>query len=82
MSFSMVIPFIITSTLVGLLISKFGRYVEYAKFGAAIATGGLILVSRWDGSTSLGQEIGYYAVFGVGAGMVITPQSLVAQVSP
>ncbi|TPX32655.1 hypothetical protein SmJEL517_g04287 [Synchytrium microbalum] len=81
MGFAMVIPFLFSSTATGFLITKYGRYVEYPKVGAAIAVVALILVARWDVNTSLGEQIGSFILFGLGAGLFKAPQSLIAQTS-
>ncbi|TPX32656.1 hypothetical protein SmJEL517_g04286 [Synchytrium microbalum] len=81
MGFAMVIPFILSSTISGILITKYGRYVEFSKVGACLSVVGLVLISRWNLETSFGEQVGSFVVFGLGAGCTMTPQSLVAQMN-
>ncbi|TPX32399.1 hypothetical protein SmJEL517_g04422 [Synchytrium microbalum] len=78
-SFAMVIPFLFVSTTVGVLITVTGRYVEFFKAGSLVAIIGLYLISRWDLTTSIGVQIAFFVIFGIGAGPVNSPQSLIAQ---
>ncbi|KAF9575313.1 hypothetical protein EC968_003665 [Mortierella alpina] len=52
----------------GILISKTGRYRPYIWAAMAIYTAGMALLSLWDETSSLGVQIGFLFVVGLGLG--------------
>jgi EmrB/QacA subfamily drug resistance transporter len=70
---------LITSIASGQLITRFGRYKPFPMLGTAIATAGLLLLSRLELETSTATAGSYMLVLGLGLGLVMQVLTLVAQ---
>jgi EmrB/QacA subfamily drug resistance transporter len=79
MSLPMIFGLLVSSTVAGQLITKFGRWKAYLVSGAVVMTAGLLLLSRIDAHTSVPVLSAYMAVLGVGVGMLMQNLVLAAQ---
>lgn len=79
MMITMMAGLILTSTSVGFVISRFGRYKPYPIIGLAIMSTGLFVLSRLEASTPLAQLGVYLFIFGVGLGLVMQVLVLIVQ---
>jgi EmrB/QacA subfamily drug resistance transporter len=70
---------LITSIASGQLIARFGRYKAFPILGTAIATVGLLLLSRLEPETSTATAGACMLVLGLGLGLVMQVLTLVAQ---
>lgn len=79
MSLPLIFGLLISSTVAGQLITKFGRWKAYLVAGAIIMVAGLLLLSRIDAHTSVAMLSLYMAVLGIGVGMLMQNLVLAAQ---
>ncbi|MEU7762423.1 MDR family MFS transporter [Micromonospora aurantiaca (nom. illeg.)] len=79
MSLPMVLGLLVSSTVAGQLITKYGRWKMFLVAGAAVMTVGMLLLSTIDASTSVPVLSVYMAVLGVGVGMLLQNLVLAAQ---
>jgi EmrB/QacA subfamily drug resistance transporter len=79
MSLPLVFGVLVSSTLAGQLITKYGRWKAYLVTGAAVMTGGMLLLSTIDAHTGVLALSVYMAVLGVGVGMLMQNLVLAAQ---
>ncbi len=70
---------LVTSVLSGQLITRTGRYRIFPIMGTAVMTGGLLLLSRLDVTTSTLQADAYLLVLGLGLGLVMQVLVLAVQ---
>jgi len=79
MSLPLIFGLLISSTVAGQLITKYGRWKAYLVAGAVVMTGGMLLLSTLDAHTSVLRLSLYMAVLGVGGGMLMQNLVLAAQ---
>ncbi|BCY14734.1 MDR family MFS transporter [Actinoplanes sp. L3-i22] len=79
MSLPMIFGLLVSSTVAGQLITKFGRWKIYLVAGAVVMTGGMLLLSTIGADTSVPLISVYMAVLGVGVGMLMQNLVLAAQ---
>ena len=79
MSLPMIFGLLVSSTVAGQLITKYGRWKAYLVAGAAIMTVGMLLLGTIDANTSVVAAVVYMAVLGVGVGMLMQNLVLAAQ---
>jgi EmrB/QacA subfamily drug resistance transporter len=79
MSLPMIFGLLVSSTVAGALITKYGRWRAYLVFGAIIMTGGMLLLSMIGSDTSVFTISIYMVVLGVGVGMLMQNLVLAAQ---
>ncbi|KOX09877.1 MDR family MFS transporter [Micromonospora profundi] len=79
MSLPMIFGLLVSSTVAGQLITKYGRWKAYLVAGAAVMTVGMALLGTIDAQTSVGVLSIYMAVLGVGVGMLMQNLVLAAQ---
>ncbi|GAA2087799.1 MFS transporter [Streptomyces albiaxialis] len=75
----MVLGVIVGSTLSGQLISHTGHWKVFPVLGTALTTAGLLLLHRMDPGSSVAEMSAYFAVFGLGLGLVLQVLVLAAQ---
>jgi EmrB/QacA subfamily drug resistance transporter len=75
----MMVGLLITSIASGQIIARTGRYKPFPILGTAIATVGLLLLSRLDPETSTVTAGAYMLVLGLGLGLVMQVLVLLAQ---
>ncbi|MGK5441402.1 MDR family MFS transporter [Micromonospora sp. URMC 105] len=79
MSLPMIFGLLVSSTVAGQLITKFGRWKAYLVAGAAVMTVGMLLLGTIDAGTSVLVLSIYMAVLGIGVGMLMQNLVLAAQ---
>jgi EmrB/QacA subfamily drug resistance transporter len=79
MSLPMIFGLLVSSTVAGQLITKYGRWKAYLVSGAVVMTAGLLLLSRIDAHTGIPVVSVYMAVLGIGVGMLMQNLVLAAQ---
>ncbi len=79
MSLPMIFGLLVSSTVAGALITKYGRWKAYLVWGAVIMTVGMLLLSRISSDTSVLEVSVYMVVLGVGVGMLMQNLVLAAQ---
>ncbi|WP_430788343.1 MDR family MFS transporter [Actinoplanes sp. G11-F43] len=79
MSLPMVFGLLISSTLAGALITKYGKWKIYLVSGSIVMTVGMLLLSTIDARTSVPVISVYMAVLGVGVGLLMQNLVLAAQ---
>jgi EmrB/QacA subfamily drug resistance transporter len=79
MSLPMIFGLLISSTVAGQLITKYGRWKAYLTAGAVIMVGGMLLLSRISADISVLMVSIYMFVLGVGVGMLMQNLVLAAQ---
>ena len=79
MSLPMIFGLLVSSTVAGQLITKYGRWKAYLVAGAAVMTGGMLLLSTIDAGTGVLLLSLYMAVLGIGVGMLMQNLVLAAQ---
>ena len=79
MSLPMIFGLLVSSTVAGQLITKYGRWKAYLVAGAIIMTAGMLLLSMIDANTSVLMLSLYMAVLGIGVGMLMQNLVLAAQ---
>jgi EmrB/QacA subfamily drug resistance transporter len=79
MSLPLIFGLLVSSTVAGQLITKYGRWKAYLVAGAVVMTVGMILLGTIDAHTSVLVLSVYMAVLGVGVGMLMQNLVLAAQ---
>lgn len=79
MSLPMVFGTLVSSTLAGQLITKYGRWKAYLVAGGVLTAAGMALLSTVDARTSMLVLSGHMVVLGVGVGLLIQNLVLAAQ---
>ncbi|WP_406079608.1 MDR family MFS transporter [Micromonospora sp. NBC_00858] len=79
MSLPMIFGLLVSSTVAGQLITKYGRWKAYLVAGAAVMTVGMLLLGTIDADTSVVVLSIYMAVLGIGVGMLMQNLVLAAQ---
>ena len=70
---------LLSSIVVGRIVSRTGIYKPYMVFGATLLTTGLLLMGTVDETTHLGVLMGFMVVLGMGIGMLMQNLVLVVQ---
>ncbi|SNY08929.1 MDR family MFS transporter [Paractinoplanes atraurantiacus] len=79
MSLPMIFGLLVSSTVAGALITKFGKWKMYLVVGAIVMTIGMLLLSAIDARTSVLMLSVHMAVLGIGVGMLMQNLVLAAQ---
>jgi EmrB/QacA subfamily drug resistance transporter len=79
MSLPLIFGLLVSSTVAGQLITKYGRWKAYLVAGAVIMTAGMLLLSTIDAHTSVLMLSLSMAVLGIGVGMLMQNLVLAAQ---
>ncbi|MFF5180241.1 MDR family MFS transporter [Micromonospora sp. NPDC000316] len=79
MSLPMIFGLLVSSTVAGQLITKYGRWKAFLVAGAAVMTVGMALLGTIDANTSIVILSIYMAVLGIGVGMLMQNLVLAAQ---
>ncbi|MFB6394643.1 MDR family MFS transporter [Polymorphospora sp. 2-325] len=79
MSLPMIFGLLVSSTVAGGLITKYGRWKGYLVAGSAIMVVSLVLLSTLDAQTSILVLSIYMALLGIGVGMIMQNLVLAAQ---
>ncbi|BCJ50589.1 MFS transporter [Actinoplanes sp. NBRC 14428] len=79
MSLPMIFGLLVSSTIAGQLITKYGRWKAYLVAGAVVMTAGMLLLSTIDEHTGVPELSAYMAVLGIGVGMLMQNLVLAAQ---
>jgi EmrB/QacA subfamily drug resistance transporter len=79
MSLPLIFGLLVSSTVAGQLITKYGRWKAYLVAGSIVMTVGMLLLSRIDSHTSVLVLSLYMAVLGIGVGMLMQNLILAAQ---
>jgi MFS family permease len=79
MSLPMIFGLLVSSTVAGQLITKYGTWKRYLVAGAIVMTAGMLLLSTIDAHTSVLVLSIYMAVLGIGVGMLMQNLVLAAQ---
>ncbi|MEU5696686.1 MDR family MFS transporter [Actinosynnema sp. NPDC020468] len=79
MSLPLIFGLLVSSTVAGQLITKWGRWKLFLLAGAAIMVGGMLLLSTIDATTSVLVVSLHMAVLGVGVGLLMQNLVLAAQ---
>lgn len=79
MGLPMVFGLLISSTVAGAMITKFGKWKIYLVSGSVVMTVGMLLLSTIDARTSVPVISAYMAVLGVGVGLLMQNLVLAAQ---
>ncbi|GAA0727215.1 MDR family MFS transporter [Dactylosporangium roseum] len=79
MSLPMIFGVLVSSTVAGQLITRFGRWKAYLVVGSIVMTGGFLMLSTIDATTGAVLLAVYMAVLGIGVGMLMQNLVLAAQ---
>ncbi|MFK3980899.1 MDR family MFS transporter [Micromonospora sp. NPDC050397] len=79
LSLPMIFGLLVSSTVAGQLITKYGRWKMYLVAGGAIMTVGMVLLGTINADTSVPMLSVYMAVLGIGVGMLMQNLVLAAQ---
>ncbi|MEU4619034.1 MDR family MFS transporter [Actinoplanes sp. NPDC023801] len=79
MGLPMVFGLLISSTVAGALITKFGKWKAYLVAGSIVMTVGMLLLSTIDAHTGVPVISAYMAILGVGVGLLMQNLVLAAQ---
>ncbi|WP_433262030.1 MDR family MFS transporter [Actinosynnema sp. CS-041913] len=79
MSLPLIFGLLVSSTVAGQLITKWGRWKVFLVAGGAVMVGGMVLLATIDAGTSVFVVSVHMAVLGVGVGMLMQNLVLVAQ---
>ncbi|MFG3708971.1 MDR family MFS transporter [Micromonospora sp. NPDC047670] len=79
MSLPMILGLLVSSTVAGQLITKYGRWKRYLVAGAVVMVAGMLLLATIDTETSIVLLSVYMAVLGIGVGMLMQNLVLAAQ---
>jgi EmrB/QacA subfamily drug resistance transporter len=79
MSLPLVFGVLVSSTVAGQLITRYGRWKAYLVAGSVTMTGGMLLLSTIDAHTSVPALALFMAVLGIGVGMLMQNLVLAAQ---
>ncbi|KAJ3076782.1 hypothetical protein HDU98_000082 [Podochytrium sp. JEL0797] len=72
---------VLMSIVSGRWVSKYGTYKLFFFIGPAVMIAGIVLVSRLTGSSSLAEQYGFLAVFGLGLGCLVQIRMISLQAS-
>ena len=75
----LVVGMMVTSVTAGAIISAIGRYKGFAIAGSAVATFGMVLLSRMNENTGYFENSVFMFVFGAGIGLLMNVLTLAAQ---
>ncbi|NUT36385.1 MAG: MFS transporter [Hamadaea sp.] len=79
MSLPMIFGLLVSSTIAGQLITKYGKWKIYLVAGGAIMSVGMVLLGTIDAKTNIVVLSAYMAVLGIGVGMLMQNLVLAAQ---
>ncbi|MGW4940173.1 MDR family MFS transporter [Actinoplanes sp. NPDC004185] len=79
MSLPLIFGLLVSSTVAGQLITRYGRWKPYLVAGSMVMTAGMVLLSTIDARTSVPMLALYMAVLGAGVGMLMQNLVLAAQ---
>jgi EmrB/QacA subfamily drug resistance transporter len=79
LSLPLIFGLLVSSTVAGQLITKFGRWKAYLVAGSIVMTAGMLLLSTIDAHTRIPLIAVYMAVLGIGVGMLMQNLVLAAQ---
>ncbi|MEV6298410.1 MDR family MFS transporter [Actinoplanes sp. NPDC051861] len=79
MGLPMIFGLLVSSTVAGQLITKYGRWKAYLVAGGAVMTAGMLLLSTIGADTSVPLISVYMAVLGIGVGLLMQNLVLAAQ---
>ncbi|WP_406046107.1 MDR family MFS transporter [Micromonospora sp. NBC_00898] len=79
MSLPMIFGLLVSSTVAGQLVTRFGRWKPYLVVGSLVMTGGFLLLSTIDAKTGVVLLAAYMMVLGIGVGMLMQNLVLAAQ---
>ena len=79
MSLPMIFGLLVSSTVAGQFITRFGRWKPYLVVGSLVMTGGFLLLSTIDAKTGVVLLAAYMMVLGIGVGMLMQNLVLAAQ---
>ncbi|PWR10845.1 MFS transporter [Micromonospora acroterricola] len=79
MSLPMILGLLVSSTVAGQLITRYGRWKAYLVVGSLVMTGGFLLLSTIDATTGVVPLATYMVVLGIGVGMLMQNLVLAAQ---
>ncbi|MEU4157576.1 MDR family MFS transporter [Actinoplanes sp. NPDC026670] len=79
MGLPMIFGLLVSSTVAGALITKFGKWKAYLVAGSIVMTAGMLLLSTIDAHTGVPVISAYMAVLGVGVGLLMQNLVLAAQ---
>jgi len=79
MSLPLILGVLVSSTVAGQLITRYGRWKAYLVAGAVVMTGGMLLLSTIDAHTGVPALAVFMAVLGIGVGMLMQNLVLAAQ---
>ncbi|BEL11566.1 MDR family MFS transporter [Actinoplanes sichuanensis] len=79
MGLPMIFGLLVSSTVAGALITKFGKWKAYLVSGSIVMTAGMLLLSTIDAHTAVPVISVYMAVLGVGVGLLMQNLVLAAQ---
>ncbi|GGQ80021.1 MFS transporter [Couchioplanes caeruleus subsp. azureus] len=79
MSLPLIAGVLVSSTVAGQLITRYGRWKAYLVTGAVVMTGGMLLLSTIDAHTGVPTLSLFMAVLGIGVGMLMQNLVLAAQ---
>ncbi|MGK5675757.1 MDR family MFS transporter [Micromonospora sp. URMC 106] len=79
MSLPMILGLLVSSTVAGQMITKYGRWKRYLVAGAVVMVAGMLLLATIDTGTSIVLLSVYMAVLGIGVGMLMQNLVLAAQ---
>ena len=79
----LILPFILSETFMGItsgvLIHRYGRYLEILWIGAALLTLGFGMLINLDATSPLSQIVGFQIVGGLGSGLLFEPPLIALQ---
>src|SRR5436190_12721092 len=75
----MMVGFIVSSTIVGQVVARTGRYKAPALTGFAVAAMGMFLLSRMTAATTSAEVVRNMVVVGLGIGMMMSLFTIVVQ---
>jgi MFS family permease len=79
MSLPLIFGLLVSSTVAGQLVTRYGRWKSYLVAGAIVMTAGMLLLSTIDAHSGVPLIAAYMAVLGVGVGMLMQNLVLAAQ---
>ena len=79
MSLPMIFGLLVSSTVAGQLITKYGKWKKFLVAGAVVMLGGMLLLSTIDATTSVLMLSIFMLVLGIGVGMLMQNLVLAAQ---
>jgi hypothetical protein len=79
MGLPMIFGLLVSSTVAGALITKFGRWKAYLAAGSVVMTAGMLLLSTIGADTGVPVISAFMAVLGIGVGLLMQSLVLAAQ---